>query len=50
VTSTVQKSSAVVHEVPITVVVNGRSEHLLFDMDGGCEVDLVISDEAASLL
>lgn len=41
-------SSAVAHEVPITLKANDYIAHAKFDLYGGCEVELLISDEFAT--
>lgn len=48
VTSVLTSSSDVAHEVPITLKANGHIVHAEFELDGGCEVELLISDALAS--
>jgi hypothetical protein len=47
VTSIVQSSSVVAHEVPITLKANEQLVHAIFELDGGCEVEMLISDDVA---
>lgn len=48
VTSILRSSSAVAHEVPLTLNANGHIVHAEFELDSGCEVELLISDSVAT--
>jgi hypothetical protein len=50
VASVLNRSSAVVHEVPLTLKSNNRIIHAEFELDGGCDVELLISDAVAASL